>query len=189
MKNLLAIVFLMFSCVFNSNAQFIDNVFAGGTVGFANPVGDFSEFANGGFTFNVFVGYHINEEIGIGFEYGSTSTVAVDTASVGGLNVNIYGLSSYLLKGYYKFTDGLIKPYLALGLGVATVREPDFIEKGAKRNGFGGSAEFGVNVKGFTGSYSFNLSGKSPKESVFNNATGDLPVNFHRFAVGYIYNF
>lgn len=180
----------------SSFAQFeAENLFGGANVGYAKPIGDFSDFAKGGFSYDVLVGYKLTENLGVGIAYQGVITGAVDsTASSGLFGVNLYGLESYLAKGWYSFTDGNVKPYASLGLGLARVAEPDITignetVKGARRVGFASSIELGVLFKGFNVAYSFNMGGRSPKEPIFNGAASDQAVNYHRFALGYIYNF
>jgi len=206
MKNLLLLVLTIsftFLSIQNTEAQSrkkksksgfqIENLFGGGNLAFAKPIGDFNQYAKGGFSYNIVVGYKLTEKLGVGIEYGSALTAAIDTAASGLFGVNLYGLNSYLAKGWYRFTEGKIRPYAAIGLGLARVQEPDLTigtetVLGAKRSGFGANAELGVNILGVNLSYSFNLSGRSPEEPVINGAA-DLAVNYHRFAIGYIVNF
>ena len=185
-----------------SHAQFdIEKLFGGANLAFAKPIGDFSEYAKGGISYNVVVGYQVTENLGVGVEYGSAITAAIDTTLETGLfGLNAYGLQSFLAKGWYRFTTGTVRPYVGVGIGGAQVSEPDVTGfdsttgeevtiEGAKRIGLGANVELGLSIKGFNLSYSFNVSGKGPKEPVFNANVADLGVNYHRFAVGYIYNF
>lgn len=194
-KLILSVVMLTFFFT-SSQAQFeVEKLFGGANIAFAKPLGDFSDYAKGGFSYNVIAGYQLTENLGIGIEYGSAVTAAIDTTLETGLfGLNAYGLQSFLAKGWYRFSTGTVRPYVGIGIGGARVSEPDItigtdIVEGAKRIGFGANVELGLNIKGFNLSYSFNVSGKSPKEPVFNPNVADLSVNYHRFAAGYIYNF
>ena len=144
------------------------------------------------------VGYRIQDNIGVGVEYGAAITAAIspDSLQTGILGINLFGLNSYLAKGWYQFGDSdVIKPYASVGLGLSRVSEPDVtsgtntIVEGQKRIGLGANFELGVNIKSFNLSYGFNVSGKAPKEPVFTAGVADLGVNYHRFGLGYIYNF
>jgi hypothetical protein len=197
MKNLLFLLTFLTFFSTTSQAQIdIDNLFGGANAAYANPVGDFSTYAKGGFSYNLVVGYKIKENIGVGFEYGGALTAAIlpDSIQTGILGINLFGLESYLLKGWYQFGESeTFKPYASVGLGVAVVSEPEITTGtstiGEKRTGLGASLELGVVIKSFNISYSFNASGRTPKEPAFTQFAADLGVNYHRFGVGYIYNF
>jgi len=196
MKKLILSVAMLAFFFTSSHAQFdVEKLFGGANVAFAKPLGDFSEFAKGGFSYNVLGGYQLTDNLGVGLEYGSAATVALsDSITSGILGVNIFGLRSVLAKGWYRFTTGTVRPYVGLGIGAGQVAEPDItvgtdVTKGGKRWGLGANVELGLNIKGFNLSYSFNVNGKAPSEPVFSPGVKDLSVNYHRFAAGYIYNF
>jgi len=202
MKKLIVSILMLTFFFTSSNAQFdIDKLFGGANLAYAKPVGEFSDYAKGGFSYNVLAGYQLTEKIGVGLEYGNAVTAALDTTLQSGLlGVNLYGLQSFLAKGWYRFTTGTVRPYVGLGIGGAQISEPDFTftdaatneevtVEGASRVGLGANIELGINIKGFNLSYSYNISGKGPKEPVFNENIKDLNLNYHRFAAGYIYNF
>lgn len=195
MKKLIGSILLLFFFFTSSNAQFdANNLFGGANIAFAKPIGDFSEYAKGGISYNVLGGYRLTEKLGVGLEYGSAATVALDDSLSGVFGLNIYGLNSLLVKGWYRFTTEGFRPYVGLGIGGAQVAEPDVTIgddtiEGAKRIGLGANVELGFNIKGFNLSYSFNVSGKGPAEPVFNPNIKDLSMNYHRFAAGYVYNF
>lgn len=197
MKKLILSVAMLAFFFTSSNAQFdVEKLFGGANIAFAKPVGDFSDVANGGISYNILAGYQLTDNLGVGLEYGEALTAGVEKDSAGvdissGIfGAQLFGLRSIQAKGWYRFTTGTVRPYVAAGIGAAQVAEPDSdIVKGAKRWGLGASVELGVNINGFNLSYSFNVNGKGPKEPVFNANVADLAVNYHRFAVGYIYNF
>lgn len=186
----------LLSClfIFSAHAQFeFGNIFGGANLAYAKPIGNFSEFAKGGISYNTVLGYHLTENIGVGIEYGGAVTAAIDDG--GGFDIYLYGLSNYLAKGWYSPTTGAFRPYVGLGLGLSKVAEPDVTIgddptiEGAKRVGLGANLELGLNIKGFNLFYSFNHSGKVAKEPVFFEEAANLAVNYHRFGIGYIYNF
>ncbi len=203
MKKLILSVAMLAFFFTSSQAQFdIEKLFGGANIAFAKPVGDFSEVAKGGLSYNILGGYQLTEKLGVGLEYGEALTVGVEKDSAGvditsGIfGAQIFGLRSILAKGWYRFATGNVRPYVGAGIGGAQVAEPDIedgngnvIVAGAKRWGLGASIELGINIKGFNLSYSFNVNGKGPKDAVFNSDIADLSVNYHRFAAGYIYNF
>lgn len=196
MKKLTLTLILFVSLLSVGTAQFeIENLFGGANIGYAKPLGDFSEFAKGGFTYNVQLGYKLNDNFSVGVEYLSAVTAAIDTTLETGLfGVNLYGLNGYYAKAWYKFLDGSFKPYGALGLGLSQFSEPDVTVgtdtvEGASRMGFGANAEIGFVIKNFNLSYAFVLGGKSATEPVFNDKVADLGIVYHKFSVGYLYNF
>lgn len=196
MNKLLLTLFITLMSFGVTKAQFdLSNFYGGVKVGFAKPIGKFSEFAKGGLSYNVEAGYKINENIGVGFEYARAVTAAIDTsASAGLININIFGLNSYFLKGWYTIPMGSFKPYAAVGLGVTRFKEPDFTINGNTtygdtRYGAGGDIELGFVVKGFNLAYNFVYNGKSVKEPVYNDNVKNLSVAFHRFSIGYLYGF
>lgn len=201
MKKLILSTFLLTLFFSATNAQFdVDKLFGGANLAFAKPVGEFSDYAKGGFSYNIMVGYQLTEKLGVGVEYGSAVTGAIDTTlETGFFGLNAYGLQSFLAKGWYRFTTGTVRPYVGLGIGGAQIAEPDITVTdssgqevtvdGASRVGFGANLELGLNIKGFNMSYSYNVGGKGPKEPVFNPNIKDLNLSYHRFALGYVYNF
>ena len=196
MKNLFSILTLVVIATFSANAQFsINKLFGGASVGYAKPIGDFSEYAKGGLTYSLAGGYHLTEKIGVGLEYNSATTAALDQdGSTGLFGVNLYSLTSVLAKGWYQFTESKMRPYAAVGLGFGNVSEPDVTigedtTVGSVGGGFGANLELGVNFKGVNLAYSFNVSGKASKDPVFNDDIAGLGANYHRFSVGYLYNF
>ena len=178
------------------SAQFdFENVFGGASLGYAKPTGDFEEFAKGGFTYTIVAGYKLTDNLSVGIEYGSAVTASIDTTlSSGILGLESYGLNNYFLRGWYKFLDGGFKPYASVGLGLSTVEEPDVTSggntvEGQSRAGFGADLELGVAIKNFTLSYSYVLGGSTPENPTFSTRSGDTSVGYHRFQVGYLYNF
>lgn len=196
-RYLLFIAFFAFS-MSTASAQFdAGKLFGGANLGYASPIGDFSEYAKGGFAYNLLAGYQFTEKLSAGIEYSSAVTVALDVEGGSGfLGFTAYGLNAFVVKGWYKFMTGNFKPYVGLGVGLANVAEPTIIinnveTEGASRLGLGANAELGLTIAGFNVSYSFNINGKTPsaEESVLNIESADLSVSYHRFALGYIYNF
>ena len=149
-----------------STAQFeFENIFGGATIGYANPIGDFSEYAKGGFSYEGHLGYNLTDNIAVGFEYCGTITAAIDPSGTTGLGgLNLYGLSNYFAKGWYYFLEDDFKPYAAVGLGASLFAEPDLtvndvVFPGAKRTGFGALGELGFFFKSFNLSYGFVYGG------------------------------
>lgn len=196
MKKYLLSLALMLFIGASVNAQFdLDKLYGGINIGYANPIGDFSEYAKGGLTYNAQAGYYLTDNVGVGFEYAAALTASFDESGDTGLfGLNIFGLNGYYAKGWYKFMDGFFKPYVAVGLGLSQFSEPDLTigtesVTGASRFGFGANGELGLVLGGFNLSYAFVYGGKTAKEPVFNEEVVDLNILYHKFSVGYIYNF
>ena len=178
------------------SAQFEgDRLFGGATLGYASPTGDFDELADGGLTYTVVGGYKLTNRLAAGFEYGNAITAGVaNDLGTGVLGIESYGLTNYFLRGWYTFKDGSFAPYASVGLGLASIEEPDVTindttVEGTSRTGFGGDLEIGFNLKNFNVSYTYVLGGKTPEMPAFNPNGGDLGVSYQRFQIGYIYNF
>lgn len=200
MKKYLFSLIFAFGLITSAQAQFdVDKLFGGVHLGYTKPIGDFSDFAKGGLYFNGVLGYKLKESIWVGGLYQASLTGAVDAEGDSGIfGINIYSLDSYLLKAWYTFSQGNVKPYASIGLGLASVSEPD-IEgtdadgnpvtiSGAKRTGLGGQLEIGLMMNSFNISYSFNMGGKTP-EAQLNGAQESLDVFYHSFSLGYTYYF
>lgn len=187
---------IVLCATFTLSAQFdFDKVYGGANIGYASPTGDFNEFAKGGLTYTFVAGYKLTDRLAVGIEYGSAVTASIDTTLESGIfGLETYGLSNYFLRGSYKLLDKGFAPYVAVGVGLATVEEPDVTSgnttvEGQSRAGFGADVELGINIKGVNLSYSYVIGGKTPEDPVFSTRSGDTGVSYHRFQVGYIYNF
>ena len=189
--------FLFSLClVGTAQAQFdLDKLFGGAALGYARTTGDFQAFAKGGFTYSAVVGYSLTDRLGVGIEYGGTIAVAVDTTLASGLfGLEAYGIETYLARSWYQLSDRKFVPYLGLGLGLARVAEPDVTIngetiEGATRTGLGAELELGFTVNGFNLSYAYVLGGRAPEDPVLNTRVADVVVSYHRFLIGYLYNF
>jgi hypothetical protein len=197
MKNVFLSLVLLLGFSFSAHAQFdTNNLFGGGNLAYASPTGDFDAVADGGISYDLLIGYKLNEKLGIGIEYGGAVMVGSETEDGSLSGLSTYSIASYLAKGWYCFSTTGVKPYAGLGFGLAQVEEPSISDtsgntiEGAKRTGFGLNAELGLSIKGFNLSYSYNLAGKTPEGSTFfPERYEDVGVSYHRFAIGYLYNF
>ncbi len=196
MKKFIFAVIMFITFFSTASAQFdLEKLFVGGTIGYAKPIGDFSDYAKGGLTYTGEIGYSLNDNFAVGLGYTKTATVAIDTSLNSGLlGLNVYSLPSYYAKAWYTFMTGNFKPYAGLGLGFSQSGTPDVtvngeLIKGKKRGGLGAHLELGFVVSGFNLSYSFNMNAKTPKELNYNPKVQDLSVLYHRFNIGYRYSF
>ena len=196
MKKLILMSLLSIALTETSTAQFeFENIFAGASIGYAKPLGAFSEYAKGGFSYEGHLGYNLNENLAVGFEYSATITAAIDpTLSTGIIGINLYGLTNYFAKGWYYFLEDDFKPYASVGLGASQFAEPDItineeLFPGSSRTGFGGMAELGFFFKGLNLSYGFVYGGNTSKTPVFNQNIANKTIMYHRFMIGYTYSF
>lgn len=193
MKTFLFTALFSLTLTFSAQAQFdFGRIFGGANLAYAKPIGEFSQFAAGGIAYNTVLGYKLTDHVNVGVEYGGALTLSVDDTN--DLEIYLYGLSNYLAKGWYSPLDGGFRPYVGVGLGLAKVSEPDVqiqneLTRGAERVGIGANIELGLNIKGFNLAYTFNRSGKVAKNPVFFENVSNLGVNYHRFGIGYVFNF
>ncbi len=196
MKKLLLSVIVSITIFSAANAQFeLEKLFAGGTIGYAKPIGDFSNYAKCGLTYTGEIGYALDDHLAVGLGYTKTATVAIDSTGDSGLfGLNVFSLPSYYAKAWYNFLTGNFKPYAGAALGLSRSGLPDVevngeLIPGKKRTGFGAHFELGFFLGGFNLSYAFNLNSKTPKELDYNPKMQDLSVMYHRFNIGYRYSF
>lgn len=189
MKYFLLSTLFLFAFGTSSFSQFdINNIYGGANLGWASPMGKFKESANGGLTYNVEVGYKITEKLGVGIEYGTSLTVGFKDG------LDIYGMNEYLAKANYRFFNKKFSPYAAVGLGVASVSEPDITVGndttiGSRSLGLGTVVEAGLDIYGVILAYRFNYNGNISKDAVYDVANAGTPVILNQFVVGYIYKF
>ncbi|MEZ4907057.1 MAG: outer membrane beta-barrel protein [Saprospiraceae bacterium] len=197
MKKLTFAVIMMILSITAINAQFeIEKVFGGANLGYAKPVGAFNDYAKSGITYNIEAGYKFTDHLFAGVEYNSVLTAALGSEDNLFLDSKLLGVEAYYLKGWYTPLTGKFKPYVALAVGLAHYSEGDYTDgngnittEGGKRLGLGGNLELGIALGGFNLSYSFNLSGKTAKEPVIYPDIESVNITYHRFAIGYLYNF
>ena len=73
---LLSVLFVLF--ISQIKAQFeLEKLFGGVNIGYAKPIGTFTDYAKGGLTYNAVVGYKLTDNIYVGGEYASVLTVAL----------------------------------------------------------------------------------------------------------------
>lgn len=171
------------------------NVIFGASVGTAISSKSFNNSIKDGFAYNIVAGYSISHQLRAGIEYSGAYPGSTEARNQSGVNgLENYKLNSYMVKGWYKITTWTVTPYVGIGLGLATLKEPNtFINeieyKGGSRSGFAASGEIGISYGQLILSYSYILNGKTPKETFLNSAYADKSVNMQRITIGFIYNF
>jgi hypothetical protein len=73
---LLAVLAVLFITQINAQLEF-EKIFGGVNIGYAKPLGKFTDYAKGGLTYNAVVGYKLTENVYVGGEYVSVLTVAL----------------------------------------------------------------------------------------------------------------
>ncbi len=203
MKNLLYTLIFVLSALATTHAQFDSkNIYGGGHVGLGITSGELSTFVQAGFTYSLEFGYNINDKLSVGLEFGQivATGTSQDTIREGLFEgspitrIGFYTTANFLAKTHYRFSTGKIQPFVGLGLGVSTVREPavedpTVNEDLVSRTGLAVCPEVGISVSGLVISYSFSHYGRTPRETIYNFRSFDLPLNFHEITVGYVYNF
>ena len=178
------------------SAQFdFEKLYGGALLGYADPVGDFEQFADGGFTYTVVAGYKLTDRLSVGIEYASVAAGGIsdddNSGILGGLEA--YGLNNYFVRGSYKLLTGGFAPFVSAGLGLASITEPDVTTsagtvEGGSATGFGADLELGLSIKGFQLSYSYVIGGNTPEETAFTDRD-QVSIGYNRFQLGYVYNF
>ena len=116
MKKVLLIAAVALFSISAANAQFR----AGFGLGYAIPSGDIADFTSGGLTFNIEGAYAVTENIDAGILLQFDGLIGAD---IEGTNTSAGALAigSYLENGKYYFTTEGFRPYVGLGLGLASV--------------------------------------------------------------------
>jgi len=138
-----------------------------GQGGYASPSGGHFENAAGekmskfglGLDFDVL--WHLEQmdnKLGVGLAYNTSFLFGADFS--GGLNVGLYGLDLYGVKGQYRFFNSRVSPYAALSLGLSRFSTPEISMVDAAGNstvispaehafGFGIRPEVGIEFGSF----------------------------------------
>jgi opacity protein-like surface antigen len=202
MKSLIFTILILLSSSLAVKAQFdYRNIYGGGNVGIGITSGELSTYVQAGIVYNLELGYKINDRFSVGIEIGQiiASGTSQDTIRQGFFagdpvtRIGLYTANNYLAKCHYRLTTGKVQPFIGLGIGASTISEPAVedldTEEFVSRNGFAISPEIGVSFYGVIFSYSYSYLGRTPKETIYNFRSFDLPVQFHQFSAGYNYNF
>lgn len=188
MKKIITVALLLF-IVLGSKAQ--DFSFAG-TVGWASPQGgsfettDDKKSSKGGLCIDADVLYHFNKfdnKLAAGITYNSS--LLFGSSEVENLDIGIYTLSLYGVKGSYKFFDTGVTPFVNLSLGLSRFTAPEMtmngevIKEEESSSSFGVKPEVGVYLGGFIMSVGYMV---PMKYDVVDETAGSLQFN-----IGYRY--
>ena len=172
-------------------ALFSQGITIGGQFGWAVPQGKAFERATGekgtkgGLAFDFDVLYHFDNvldgKLAAGLTYNTSILFGVSNSD--GLDISLYGLSLYGVKGLYKFIDNDIYPYAALSVGLSQLSTPEYSDGAGNvlvasktAFSFGLRPEIGVNFGGFNISAGYLL--PMPYDiSGINRAAGALQIS------------
>lgn len=118
MKRILLLLTFVLAGITTTNAQ----VKLGFGLGYAFPMGDVSDIADGGITGYAEVGYGVTESIDISLVYQGDFLIGADVEGTSASLENV-NITSFLLNGRYFFKEKGFRPYGGLGLGLANVSQ------------------------------------------------------------------
>ncbi|TYP72180.1 outer membrane beta-barrel protein [Aquimarina intermedia] len=175
MKKFLLFVGIAMLSFASANAQ----VKFGFGLGYASPMGDASDFLDGGISAHLEVGYGVTEDIDVSFLYQGDFLVGADIANDSYGNLTI---GSYLVNTRYFFKKEGFRPYASLGLGMANVggveleasnNNSELELKTDSKSNFGIRPALGFKYKVLN----FNVAYLSAGKTDLDQSVGDLTVN------------
>jgi hypothetical protein len=175
MKKLLFILAIVVATASIANAQ--DKKWnIGFGAGMASPMGsDLKDVAKVGADYYVNCTYNFTPKMSAGIEYNGTGLIG---ATIGDTDnkIGALGISSYLAKGVYYFTESAVRPYGALMTGIYSSKfaSTDYNEAVSKTN-FGFGAELGLKIKWFNLSVAYQNAGK----------INDISVSYMQYNLGF----
>lgn len=140
-----------------------------GQIAYANPMGEaftFDEnssstkFGLGGAGDLLYFHEKFEEKLGLGIAYNEAIVFGA-SASDDTVDVGLYGIQVYGLKGYYKFFDTKVTPYACLIVGLAGLEVPqitsgsDLLFEGKRTYNLGVQPEIGLQMGAFSLSASY----------------------------------
>lgn len=173
-----------------------------GNFGYSNPQGDaFTNEVTGEKLSSFGLGYSVDilyllesfeNKLGLGVEYTGNTLFREDSDNF--LNVGVYGLSLYAVKGYYRLNsnDRNFSPYGGLSIGLTRFSTPDITINGDTVEGesafsFGIQPQLGIQFHNLLLSASYLV----PMKYTVDSDTGDFEGNAGAlsFTLGYRYYF
>ena len=157
MKKIIILLAVALLCV--SGTVSAQTISVSGQLGWAIPQGSAfnpvagEKVAKGGLAYSVDALYFLpqfDNKLGVGVAYQGDLLFGVSSESIGAYSLNLYGV-----KGYYRFFNKKVTPYVALSMGLSQYGTPDItfgdgtVVKGVKASSFGVSPEIGVELGGF----------------------------------------
>ncbi len=153
-------------------------------LGYALPVGDISDFTNGGVTGHLELGYGVTENIDVSFLYQGDFLIGANAE--GGISFGNIALGSYMVNGRYYFTESGFRPYGSLGFGMTSVGSVEIeeadgvtIEATASESNFSFRPALGFKYGVLNMNAAYLSAGK----------TGEASVNDISFNIGLLFTF
>ncbi len=168
-----------------------------GQIGYASPSGGWFKNAAGekmskfglGWDFDAL--WHFEQmdyKLGAGITYNGSALFGADLDNEQDVNIGIYGLSLYGVKGQYRFFNSKVSPYGALSLGLSQFSTPEVtmtdgygnetvIAESESAFGFGIRPEIGVEFGAFVISAAYIIPMKYKFENTESKSAGALQIN------------
>ncbi|MDA3816352.1 MAG: hypothetical protein PF486_03180 [Prolixibacteraceae bacterium] len=158
----ITILFILLSLFFVSNS-YAQKVSTAGFLGWSVPQGEAFTYdegsgGKGGLGYTADVLYHFEKfdnKLAAGLVYNG-AIVAGGGTSDEALNLDMYGLGLYGVKGYYRFFNSSVSPYVAFSTGLSRLEIPEItsgdevVAEGSSTFSFGMAPEIGIELGGFT---------------------------------------
>jgi hypothetical protein len=158
----ITISFILLSLFFVSNT-YAQKVSAAAFLGWSVPQGEAFTYdegtgGKGGLGYTADILYHFekfDDKLAAGLVYNGAILAGGGTSGES-LNLDMYGLNLYGVKGYYRFFNTTVSPYAAFSTGLTRLEVPEVtsngevIEKGGSSFSFGMAPEIGIELGGFT---------------------------------------
>ena len=194
----LLVVFALGLFAFSSNAQAVS---INGQLGYAGAQGDMfkvgdEKMTSFGLAYEADVLYHLEaleNKLGLGLGYYG-SAIFGDESDDEGMDIGIYGLNVYGVKGLYRLRDAdkTFTPYGSLLLGLSQFSTPDVTYgtetvEGKSAFSLGVKPEIGIMLGGFTISAGYLI----PMKYTIESDTGDFEgtAGSYTISLGYRYVF
>jgi hypothetical protein len=191
-KIILSLMFISILCIPFVNAQRIS---VDAHLGWAVPQGkafsyDENSGGKGGICYTADILYHFagfEDKLAAGVVYNG-ALIAGGGKSEGFLNIDLYYLELYGVKGYYRFFKSFVSPYVSLSLGLSHLATPDISGaitiEGHDSFSLGVAPEFGIELGGFNISAMYFTPMKYVTWSEEKQSAGTLQIS-----IGYRYKF
>ena len=139
--------------------------------GFAKPMGDLKDIADGGVDGYLNCTYNFAPKLAAGLEYNASSLIGI---SEGGTDLKATKINAVLLKGIYYMTETKVRPYAAVMTGmymtklgtVGVDENGDFTSEYLSKTKFGGGLELGLKIKWFNLGVGYHNLGKIEEAKV-----------------------
>lgn len=168
-----------------------------GQLGWASPNGSAFEdsfgekMASGGIGYGADIMYHpdfLDGKLGLGLNYNASVLFGASTSET--LELGLYGLSLYGVKGQYNFIPGKYSPYVSLSTGLSALSTPEVtsgdvvLVEGETAYSFGLRPEVGVELGNFKMSAGYIV----PFNYKLDGASESISAGALQISIGYRYS-